>query len=81
MFELDGDSRITFSDIRKHPVFAKHFPVVAEASRILYSKKFEPSKIIKTVKKNEMPKIAKISEEDNIRGTMSVIRKKDKSYP
>ena len=47
MFDLDPDNRITFSDIRRHPVFAKHFPVVAEASRILYSKKFQPSKIIK----------------------------------
>ncbi|XP_031505878.1 uncharacterized protein LOC116268314 [Nymphaea colorata] len=47
MFDLDPDNRITFSDIRKHPVFAKHFPVVAEASKILYSKKFQPSKIVK----------------------------------
>lgn len=47
MFELDPEKRITFSDIRKHPVFAKHFPVVAEASKILYSKKFQPSKVIK----------------------------------
>ena len=28
MFDLDPDNRITFSDIRKHPIFAKHFPVV-----------------------------------------------------
>jgi serine/threonine protein kinase len=47
MFDLDPDNRITFSDIRRHPVFKKHFPVVQEASKILYSKKFQPSKIIK----------------------------------
>ena len=47
MFELDVDERITFSDIRRHPVFVKHFPIVAEASKILYSKKFQPSAIIK----------------------------------
>jgi hypothetical protein len=29
MFILDTDDRITFSDIRRHPVFAKLFPVVA----------------------------------------------------
>jgi len=46
MFNTNGDDRITFSEIRKHPIFAKHFPVVAEASKILYSKKFQPSKII-----------------------------------
>jgi serine/threonine protein kinase len=51
MFELDPEKRITFSDIRRHPVFIKYFPVVAEASKILYSKKFQPSKIIKKEKK------------------------------
>lgn len=29
IFELDTDNRITFAEIRKHPVFVKHFPVVA----------------------------------------------------
>ena len=47
MFDTDIDNRITFSDIRRHPIFAKHFPVVAEASKILYGKKFQPSKIQK----------------------------------
>ena len=47
MFDLDPDNRITFSDIRYHPLFKKHFPVVNQASKILYSKKFQPSKIIK----------------------------------
>ncbi len=51
MFELDPDDRITFSDIRKHPVFQKHFPIVQEASKILYSKKFQPSKIVKKTEK------------------------------
>lgn len=46
MFDLDPDNRITFSDIRRHPIFAKHFPVVAEASKILYASKFQPSKIV-----------------------------------
>jgi len=47
MFDLDPDNRITFSDIRYHNIFKKHFPVVNQASKILYSKKFQPSKIIK----------------------------------
>ncbi len=47
MFELEPDDRITFSDIRLHPVFAKLFPVVPLASKILYGKKFQPSKIVK----------------------------------
>ena len=33
-------------EIRRHPVFAKHFPVIAEASKILYRGKFQ-SKIVK----------------------------------
>jgi hypothetical protein len=84
MFDMDIDNRITFSDIRRHPVFAKHFPIVAEASKILYSKKFQPSKIIKKIITKEKPlgganKL--IEEEDNIRGSMSVMRKKDKTFP
>jgi serine/threonine protein kinase len=80
IFELDPDRRITFSDIRKHPVFSKLFPVIQEASKILYSKKFQPSKIIKGGVGKKVPE-KKIDEEDNIRGTMSIIRKKDKQYP
>ncbi len=80
MFILDPDDRITFSDIRRHPVFAKLFPVVAQASKILYSKKFQPSKIIKKSMINKLPN-KKIEEEDNIRGTVSIIRKKDKEFP
>lgn len=85
MFDLDPDRRISFSDIRRHPVFSKYFAVVSEASKILYSKKFkqQPSKIMKKADK-KMPvenNNKLIEEEDNIRGTMSVIRKKDKEYP
>lgn len=29
IFNSDGDNRITFAEIRSHPVFLKHFPVVA----------------------------------------------------
>lgn len=47
MFDLDPENRITFSDIRYHALFKKYFPVVNQASKILYSKKFQPSKIIK----------------------------------
>jgi serine/threonine protein kinase len=78
MFELDPDDRITFSDIRRHPVFAKHFPIVAEASKILYGKKFQPSKIIKKSFINKLPNKKIEEDEDNIRTTMSVIRKRDK---
>ena len=81
MFDLDPDNRITFSDIRRHPIFAKHFPVVAEASKILYSKKFQPSKIIKTTFANKINNARGGDDEDNIRGTVSIIRKKDKEFP
>jgi hypothetical protein len=77
MFDLDPDNRITFSDIRRHPVFAKHFPVVSEASKILYSKKFQPSKIVKKSFINKFTSKKSDEKEDNIRGTMSVTRKKD----
>jgi len=47
MFEIDGSKRITFSEIRKHPVFALHFPnvdnvvdqIYGSAFGIMYSKK------------------------------------------
>lgn len=83
MFDLDPDNRITFSDIRRHPIFAKHFPVVAEASKILYSKKFQPSqsKIMKKDFVNRLPSKKSDDDEDNIRGTVSIIRKKDKEFP
>lgn len=46
MFCVETDNRITFEEIRRHPIFAKHFPIVAESSKILYRNKFQ-SKIIK----------------------------------
>lgn len=55
MFDLDPDNRITFSDIRYHPLFKKHFPVVNQASKILYSKKFQPSKIVKKLDPKKKP--------------------------
>lgn len=81
MFDLDPDNRINFSDIRRHPIFAKHFPVVAEASKILYSKKFQPSKIIRSNFANNPNSRKSHDDEDNIRGTVSIIRKKDKEFP
>jgi serine/threonine protein kinase len=38
MFEVDPIKRITFSEIRQHPVFAKHFPVLKEVSVKLYNR-------------------------------------------
>lgn len=82
IFDTDPESRITFSDIRRHPVFAKLFPVVHEASKILYSKKFQPSKIIKGKNTARFSKVGNNGEgEDNIRSTVSVIRKKNKKFP
>ena len=46
IFDVDVDNRITFEEIRRHPVFAKHFPSIPEASKILYRGKFQ-SKIVK----------------------------------
>lgn len=47
----------------------------------MYSKKFQPSKIIKNTK-TIASKPKNIEEgEDNIRGTISVLRKKDKKFP
>ena len=75
MFEIDPEKRITFSEIRKHPVFAKHFSVVNEASKILYGNRFQPSKIIKgkdtahmNIEENDS------EEEDNIRVPVSTFR-------
>lgn len=45
IFNTNADDRITFSQIRQHPLFAKYFPVLDNASKILYGKKFQ-SKIL-----------------------------------
>ena len=56
IFTADGDNRITFEEIRRHEVFAKHFKVVTEKSKILYRNKFQ-SKIVKASKKPKEKKI------------------------
>ena len=39
MFTINPDKRITFSEIRKHPVFIKRFPdEIKESSKIMYKK-------------------------------------------
>ena len=38
IFNPDPKNRLSFSDIRKHPVFSKYFPVVTQACKILYCK-------------------------------------------
>jgi hypothetical protein len=53
IFNSNPENRITFSQIREHPLFVKYFPVVHQPSRILYGKKFE-SKVVK--KANQMTK-------------------------
>lgn len=45
IFNPNPETRITFSQIREHPLFVKYFPVVHQPSRILYGKKFE-SKVV-----------------------------------
>lgn len=49
IFNPNADDRITFAKIREHPIFAKYFPVVDNASKILYGKKFL-SKIVQKAK-------------------------------
>lgn len=41
IFESNPLKRINFAEIRRHPIFAKYFPEVAQASIILYNKKFK----------------------------------------
>lgn len=36
MFHPEGEKRITFAEIREHPVFKEHFPTIEQHSRILY---------------------------------------------
>ena len=80
IFNTDIDNRITFSDIRRHPIFAKHFPVVAEASKILYGKKFQ-SKIVKKPAQKKFGDKKKEEEEDDIRTPSCMVRKKVKNFP
>ena len=39
IFTKEPEDRINWVQIREHALFKKHFPVIAEASKILYSKK------------------------------------------
>jgi hypothetical protein len=48
IFNTNAEDRISFHDIRQHPLFKKYFPVIEEASKILYSKKFQSKIIAKT---------------------------------
>lgn len=36
IFNPDGTKRITFVEIREHPLFKEYFPVIESQSRILY---------------------------------------------
>ncbi len=47
IFNTSDDDRITFAKIREHPLFAKYFPVVDTASKILYGKKFQSKILLK----------------------------------
>ena len=51
IFDPNGETRITFAEIREHALFEKYFPILENnhASRILYGNKFQ-SKIIKPKK-------------------------------
>lgn len=44
IFAVDPDKRISFYEIRTHPIFSKHFPVIEERSKILYKQPFDNSK-------------------------------------
>ena len=39
IFTVDADSRIGWVQIREHDIFKKHFPIIPEASRIVYKNK------------------------------------------
>lgn len=38
MFDLNPKRRITFAEIREHPVFSPHFPEVNQSPRLLYER-------------------------------------------
>ena len=44
MFDPNPDKRITFSQIRQHSVFSKHFPDGAGNSKFLYDNKLKKFK-------------------------------------
>jgi serine/threonine protein kinase len=47
IFRLDQEKRITFSEIRQHPVFIKNFPKSSPESLILYKTKFKSAFLTK----------------------------------
>ena len=79
IFNLDVNKRITFTEIRQHPVFAKHFSIISQDSLLLYKKKYVPSKLYPTEKKMHTSTLETINEEVMVR--QSIIREKHKSFP
>ena len=45
MFCIYTDKRITFSEIRQHPVFKKYFPKASQASELLYQNKYQSTRL------------------------------------
>ncbi len=54
IFRVDQEKRITFSEIRQHPVFAAFFPKPSPESKILYQTKFKSSFLAKGKMKNKL---------------------------
>lgn len=54
IFRIDQEKRITFSEIRQHPVFAPFFPKPSPESKILYNTKFKSSFLSKGKIKNRL---------------------------
>ena len=66
MFSAKVEKRITFSEIRQHPVFLKHFPQASEESKILYMTKFKSSRLKKEVKNTLKDKVGKLQKKDSL---------------
>lgn len=81
MFEINADKRITFSDIRSHPVFKKFFPnQIDEVSQILYSKKIK----IKDAKipRNTVPQMKNTESENvDLRQSLAIYISNSEKYP
>lgn len=81
MFQIDQDKRITFADIRRHPVFINHFHEDSyEESTVLYNKKWKV-KNINDVIKEIIPQNGKKTGKDNANIRMSIVRTADQQYP
>lgn len=69
IFTTDPEKRINWVQIREHDLFKKHFPVIAEASKILYGGKkkgdrfqefvIRQSKIVKPPMKKKVEEVPK----------------------